>query len=715
MKAKRIIQKALSGIVAVVLIVSMVASTVKPTYAKLTPERLDMFAQNDIMFYDPDDNEKAKNLCNSYGSTGDCYIAGSTTEEKLWSALRHIGFTPEQTAGVLGNLVHEAGTPVRQEQVFNEARLKSEPCESINPVTKEHVPYDIYIDTADFSDSGGLVHDDCILGLVSWDPYAPGSTHQGVGVGFAGWTLRPRRLGYLKTMADLGLSKYFDGDAYATWGNIADDNELRKEIKDATGSEDDYWALWCAAIKFIWTEMSNDYTGFFDQTSVEDYAAWDAVHYEGCSGCHVGGDQYYARIESAKEFYERYENGEFDAVESGSLPSEFESMSDGGGSNVTIIGDSITKDSMTAIEEKLPKVDIIAQDSKQFAGTDDFNPTGIQVLDDLVNNNELRSRVVFALGTSGATVSSSDIATVVEKVGPSKEIFFLTNLDISDTKKYEDNNDEFNGAAATYNNVKVIDWMGAVLSASGNPEDYIVDESESAGYAIRPTDKGKELFAGLIKDAVNETDKQEVTVCNETGTGGGVTGDGFTFYNQGAEPWGSIYYYTSDCYVTPERGTIANTACGAASLAMIITALTGKRITPDIVADYARSGGHTNCGAGSWGTIAQIASDEYGLNVEYFYSGLTIDMISDYLREGAMFQTSGAGSTPFTSGGHFIGLRGITEDGKWLIFDSNNYDWLKGRYVSDDEVSSTNFTEWDPAAIYYAPDGSPRWFAKISK
>ncbi len=35
-----------------------------------------------------------------------------------------------------------------------------------------------------------------------------------------------------------------------------------------------------------------------------------------------------------------------------------------------------------------------------------------------------------------------------------------------------------------------------------------------------------------------------------------------------------------------------------------------------------------------------------------------------------MIHTSGRGSNPFTSGGHYIGIRGITEDGKWLLADS---------------------------------------------
>ena len=703
MKVKAVFQKFIVVALSMILVVSSPAST----YAKLSAEMLDMFAQNDVMFYDPDETER--NLCSSSSSTGDCYIAGSNWDERMWSALRHVGFTPEQTAGVLGNIAHEANTPVRQEISYNMARENG--C-----LTEEGLAYDIEIDFTTVE--GGLHHDSCMQNYS--DAYKKGSNVQGVGIGLAGWTWPTIRQAYLKILTDLGLEKYFKGEAWRTYGSYATDDELREAIKNETGSEDDYYALWCAAIGFMWSELKDK--EFMNQTTVAEYAGWDAANYERCAGgCEVGGDQYNLRIATAEEYYEKYEDGYFDAVENGSLPSEIESVG-GDGSNVTIIGDSITKDSMVAIKKKLPEADIIAQDSKQFAGTDDSNPTGVQVLDDLIADNKLRSRVVFALGSSGATVSSSDIATVVEKVGPSKEIFFLTNLDISDTKKYEDNNDEFNGAAATYNNVKIIDWMGAVLSASGSPEDYIVDESESAGHALRPTDSGQELLARLIADAIGKSETKVDSACNESYTNGELV-----FYNQNADPWGTMPFYTDDCRAsgpnpTPsdwgslapqDWGTIGAGGCGPSALAMIITALTGRKITPDITAKKVVEIGASACYGGSYyGTVANPAKD-YGLTVEnHAVSAITVEEISNYLRQGDMFDILVAKEGYFGDG-HFIGLRGITDEGKWLIFDSNWWDNMNKRTIPKDEVAPTNYKEWEPEFIMSCIKGGT--ISRISK
>ena len=175
---------------------------------------------------------------NSCTVSGDCYIAGDTWDERMWSALRHVGFTPEQTAGLIGNIVHEGGTPTTQEYVYIDARDKG--C-----TTAEGKPYDIHTDFA----SDGVHHGSCIGGS-----YGAGSEVVGIGLGPVQWTSHGRREGYLEKMAELGLSKYFEDDAYKKYGKLSDE-QLKAKIQEETGSDSEYWALWCAAIKFIWTEM----------------------------------------------------------------------------------------------------------------------------------------------------------------------------------------------------------------------------------------------------------------------------------------------------------------------------------------------------------------------------------------------------------------------------------------------------------------------------
>jgi hypothetical protein len=68
-----------------------------------------------------------------------------------------------------------------------------------------------------------------------------------------------------------------------------------------------------------------------------------------------------------------------------------------------------------------------------------------------------------------------------------------------------------------------------------------------------------------------------------------------------------------------------------------------------------------------------LLAREYGLNVEYENPiDWSEDHITRLLKQGKMIQLASEGSNPFTNGGHFIAIRGITKSGKWLIFDSGH-------------------------------------------
>lgn len=623
-------------------------------YAELPPVLLQNYSANDIFFYNP--FGEAKNYCTS---EGDCYIAGDSWDEKMWSALRHVGFTPEQTAGLIGNIVHEGGTPATQEYAYSTAR--SNGC-----TTAEGKPYDIHTDFT----TDGVHHGSCIGGS-----YSAGSEVVGIGLGPVQWSSHGRREGYLKKMEELGLLKYFEGDAYKTYGSLSDE-QLREKIKSETGSEADYWAMWCAAVKFIWTEMQGDYSGFFNNTTAAEYGAWASASYEICGQCSLGGAQYNARVQSANEYWNKYKAGEFDRVENGTATVQSGGSSSStvagikdGGANVTIIGDSITNGAGAVLAEAFPKAEIIAQDSKQFTGGSVDNPSGLTIVKELKAENKLRQIVVIALGTNGA-VTEQDIREMVQEIGAGHEIFFVNNYDIVKTNKYDDNNKAFVAAADTFDNVSVIDWKKAITTAGGRPEDYVTDEGV---YAVHPTVSGRLLFAESIKDALEGV---SVSDSCEPNDGSGE----LVIYYQSDEPWGSIPY--GNCGGT----TIGEAGCGPSSLAMIITAMTGKKVTPDEIAKKAAERGYRVCGSGSSHAITEIAKD-YGLNVKD-YGRPSIDEINDALKKGVMFQVAGSGPSPFSANGHFIAIRGITDKGEWLIFDSAH----KG--------TGTNEKKWNPSEIY---------------
>ena len=173
------------------------------------------------------------------------------------------------------------------------------------------------------------------------------------------------------------------------------------------------------------------------------------------------------------------------------------------GSNITIIGDSITEGSKDAILALLPEADIHSQVSKRFgSGSDeamsssntDANPSGISIAKYLIAENQLQSTVVFALGSNNMPLTQAQIDDALALFGNNRQIFFITNYDASgkNSSYYDTNNSLFNTAAEN-SNVHVIDWTAA---ASADPAAYLSNDG------LHPTAAGQELFAELISDAV---------------------------------------------------------------------------------------------------------------------------------------------------------------------------------------------------------------------
>lgn len=173
------------------------------------------------------------------------------------------------------------------------------------------------------------------------------------------------------------------------------------------------------------------------------------------------------------------------------------------GSNITIIGDSITEGSKNAILALLPQADIHSQVSKTFGNGSDEpmsssnqseNPSGISIAKYLIAENQLQNTVVFALGSNNMPLSQAQIDDILDLLGNNRQIFFITNYDATGqySSYYDTNNALFN-AAAENSNVHVIDWAGA---ASADAAQYL------SGDGIHPTAAGQELFAELISNAV---------------------------------------------------------------------------------------------------------------------------------------------------------------------------------------------------------------------
>ncbi|OCZ51347.1 C39 family peptidase [Dehalobacter sp. TeCB1] len=132
------------------------------------------------------------------------------------------------------------------------------------------------------------------------------------------------------------------------------------------------------------------------------------------------------------------------------------------------------------------------------------------------------------------------------------------------------------------------------------------------------------------------------------------------YFNQTDKRWGAYSY--------GKVGTIASSGCGPTSLAMVVAGLTGRSdINPKSVADWSVVNGYRIEGAGSAWALMTAGGANYGLSVEAV-SRMNPEAIVQALSKGyPVIVAMGRGH--FTSGGHFMVLRGLTEDGKVLIND----------------------------------------------
>jgi hypothetical protein len=147
-------------------------------------------------------------------------------------------------------------------------------------------------------------------------------------------------------------------------------------------------------------------------------------------------------------------------------------------------------------------------------------------------------------------------------------------------------------------------------------------------------------------------------VCNQ-GLDNPAAGNGnYVFYSQHDPKWASAPYGSS--------GTISSSGCGPTSTAMAITNLTGKSILPPQIATEF---GYMHVGGGSSWALFTVAPQKYGLKTTEI--GTDTNRAKDVLKAGAVIIASGRGSNPFTGGGHIITIRGVDNEGNFLLGDPN--------------------------------------------
>lgn len=144
--------------------------------------------------------------------------------------------------------------------------------------------------------------------------------------------------------------------------------------------------------------------------------------------------------------------------------------------------------------------------------------------------------------------------------------------------------------------------------------------------------------------------------------------------------------------------TVGSSGCGPTSLSIVVSTLTNQTVIPPDMCEWAYQNGYLCQGSGSYHSLIPNGARHFGLTVEGC-SASELQKIVDALSSGKLvIAIMSKGS--FTTGGHFIVLRGVTADGKIL--------------VADPASKSRSEQEWDLSLICAeanknAGSGGPFW------
>lgn len=173
-----------------------------------------------------------------------------------------------------------------------------------------------------------------------------------------------------------------------------------------------------------------------------------------------------------------------------------------------------------------------------------------------------------------------------------------------------------------------------------------------------------ELLA-QIQQLLTDFGLRQQNTTTETPAAGSLDGliyrDGETdvvYYAQNDSRWADAPYGTDN---------IGDYGCGPTSMAIVISSLTGTNVDPVAMAKWSVENGYYIRGGGSLHALIPNAAKAFGLQV----SGCSVNepqRIIDALADGKLVVAI-MGPGTFTTSGHFMVLRGVTEDGKILVAD----------------------------------------------
>ena len=290
----------------------------------------------------------------------------------------------------------------------------------------------------------------------------------------------------------------------------------------------------------------------------------------------------------------------------------------------------------------------IAQDFASTGG-DNYEIVNPYAADMTSNTNSFIAQYCAAKGESWDTISLADMQTILRQ-GKSN-LYSYTRT--SETRTVEDDDPETEDVVET----KEETWYIYTLFYNG--EGYFADnvfhltedqKSLAGDYA-----QNLSLFLGDGMFQYAEYSGNTIPSLGDVRFTDGATE--VVYFNQLDERWANKPYGTDN---------IGGYGCGPTSMSIVVSSLTDDIVDPVEMAEWAYKNGGWCSKSGSYHSLIPSAAQAWGLTVE----GCTASepqRILDALSSGKLvvaIMTKGH----FTSGGHFIVLRGV-QDGKIMVAD----------------------------------------------
>ena len=317
-------------------------------------------------------------------------------------------------------------------------------------------------------------------------------------------------------------------------------------------------------------------------------------------------------------------------------------------------GDAITAhmDSIAAaIDEILAEgvADAQARAARDFATTGGDNYEVVQPFTVASNTNSFIGQYCAAKEQSWANISLDDMKGILR--GGKSHLYSFTRT--SEMRTVEADDPDTPDVVET----KQETWYIYTLVYNG--EDYFADQ------VFHLTDDQKELAGNYAQNL--SLFLSDGSIQHTEYSGGTIASLGNVRFTDGTTE--VVYFNQLDQrYANQPYGTdnIGGYGCGPTSMAIVVSSMTDDIVDPTAMAKWAYEHGGWCKGQGSYHSLIPNAAKAWGLNVEGCRASEP-QRIIDALSNGKLVV---AIMSPghFTTGGHFIVLRGV-KDGKILVAD----------------------------------------------